>query len=172
MGSATLDHTPSTYYLLPKFAVDNGGIVGLISWYDPNNPNNTPSVGFNATGSTQRLWGEWPPKTVFAHPAPSKMAILGWRSPINGWIRITGSVTDKDSGGGDGINWYVEKGETSLTAGYFDNGGRQEFEGALGSEGLARVAVNEGDFIYLLIHPRGRYEYDSTFIDLTIEQVQ
>jgi hypothetical protein len=168
MGSSSLDHNPSTYYLLPEFSVDKSGVVGLIEWRDPSG---LPWFAFNATGATQRGGGEWPVKMAAAHPNPSNMSVLGWRSPIQGQIRITGMVSDLDPGCGNGIKWFLEKGQTSLAAGYFINAGRQDLKDGLGSESLASVAVNEGDFIYLLIDANGDNICDATFVDFTIEQV-
>ena len=169
MGSTGPDRTPSTYYLLPDFVEDHFGVVGLLRWR--NLTTEYAGVTFNATGSTQNIRAlSWPPNTVIVHSDPSSLVVIGWQSPLSGAVRITGSVVDADGGGGDGINWYISHGSTDLAAGAIDNGGAQQFQNGLGGESLSSVPVRKGEFIYLAIHPKENYLYDSTAIYLTITE--
>ena len=165
MGSPTLERNPNTYFLLSNFKPDHDGIVGELGWYGPDS---SPVLAFNATGATQHNYGDWPVGKIMVHPGRSKLVIIGWRSPMNGYINIQGTVMDKDSGGGDGVNWYIDKGTQGLTMGAFDNGNGQDFGKGIGGDQLNHVAISIGEFIYLVIHPKGGYEFDSTFVQLTI----
>ncbi len=170
LASPSLDRNTSRYYLLPAFTQDKAGIVGIYSWHDMNSLE--PSLAMNATGKVQNLWGAWPPGKLVVHPGPNKLVVAAWRSPFSGHINIVGSITDKDNACGDGVNWYLDKGDTGLMIGAIDNGGSQDIGKGLGGAQLNGMAISKGDFIYLAIHPKGEYECDSTFIELEITAVQ
>jgi len=173
MGSATLDRNPSTYYLLPRFVTDSYGKVGLLMWRDMNA--DFPGVAFNATGvDIGMTYGmTWSANAIWIHPGSSKLVIIGWRSPISGNVKIMGSVLDGQTGDvDDGINWYIDKGSIALAAGSVDPGGGQNLQSGLGGSSLTEVAINQGEFIYLIIHPRGHHYCDPTFIELTISKTQ
>lgn len=168
MGNISLDRNPSSYYLFPDFWVNHDNVVGLVAWGNKNGPAGV--IAFNASGVTQHDFGEWTANRIVVHPGPSSLSITGWRSPMDGNVKITGSVVDKDPNCGDGINWYIDKGSKGLAAGSFNNGGGQEFQNGMGGSGLANVAVNRDEFIYLIVHPKGGYDCDSTFVNFTISK--
>ncbi|MFC2036403.1 clostripain-related cysteine peptidase [Chloroflexota bacterium] len=171
MQSATLFRDPATYSLLPDFVPDAEGTFGIEVWRgtyytDPYPEVKQPIVGINATGAP--FWPSsgvfaWPPNAILLHPAPSQMAIVGWRSPLSGTVLISGTVIDLDPNGGDGIEWYIERGTASLLARNLPNGGADPFD-------LAAVTVAPDEFIYFIVHPKGNYHFDSTQLDLTIER--
>lgn len=96
------------------------------------------------------------------------MAIIAWRSPLNGYVSISGAVSDDDPGGGDGILWFIDQNTTNLAFGGFVNGGSQTFAAGAGGAALNTAAVSVGDMIYLVIHPNGNYYFDSTRVNLAI----
>ena len=77
-----------------------------------------------------------------------------WRSPHTGTVRVVGGLEDSNAGGGDGVDWTIEKGRvdasgarqaaTVLASGSFANGGKQDFTAGTGSEALDAVAVVPG----------------------------
>ena len=168
LGSATLNRDPQTYSLLSNFHPDLEGIFGLQGW---RGAALHPEIFINTTGTTQHPAGTVTslPNTVIVHPAPTQLVVVGWRSPFNGNAAITGAVMDMDPNGGDGILWYIDKGGVNLVSGSLDNGGAQDFRNDAGGNRLASVAINQGEFIYFIVHPRTGYGWDSTRLDITIQ---
>lgn len=167
MESSSLTHDPRTYTLLPEFTSDAFFVQSLEQWQNLFNCSTScndklPAVGINATGTLQALNGlNWPAAVVRMHPQPDQLAIIGWRSPINGKVTIRGTVTDLDSNCGDGVAWFIESGSHSLAQGVLPNGNFQAFE-------LPDIQVTQGSFLYFVIDPNGGHECDSTGLDLTI----
>jgi hypothetical protein len=171
MQSTDLSRDLQTYSLLPDFVTTAFSIEGLEEWYGPDwNPpeDGLPHIGTNTTGVTQYVNAlVWPPNVILAHPS-ARLAIVGWQSPLAGRVAITGSVTDIDDGCGDGVLWYIDKGATNLASGSVPNGGSQGFVEGTGGTGLADVVVDEGEFIYVVVHPNADFGCDSTGLDISI----
>lgn len=168
MQSATLDRDPRTYTPLPNFMPNLSGVDGLQGWMG-NAPSSTPLIGLNATDATQPPGTlNWPPHTIVVHPAPNQLAVVGWRSPVDASVSLTGSVRDIDAACGDGISWAIHKGTTSLASGSYANGGSQQFRAGIGAYRLVNIQVRQGDFIYVTIHPKGTYYCDSTVLELAL----
>lgn len=170
LQSASLTHDPAGYTLLPNFTdsgINGGPILGLNYWQgnytDPWGI--YPFIGYNATGAMQ---GTWPPNSIRLHPAPSQMPVVGWRSPINGYVSITGVLTDTDAGCGDGIQWFVDRNDVNLASGSIPNGGSQSFSSGTGGAGLDVVVVDVDDMLYVIVHPNWSISCDSTEIELSI----
>ncbi|HEU0293222.1 MAG TPA: CSLREA domain-containing protein, partial [Anaerolineales bacterium] len=167
MGSTSLVRDPQTYYLMPDFTSSYNSTPGLNVWQDASTvPYHI--IGLNASGAPQ---GVWTSNTIHVHPTTNKLAVIGWRSPINGVISISGGVMDGDPGcyyDGDGILWYLDKNATNLASGSYPNGGMQLFSQGTGSAALGSVSVSSGDVIYLAIHPSGTVACDSTRVSLYI----
>ena len=90
--------------------------------------NRLPAVGVNFNNITLfPLSFGFPPPSVFMHPGIDKLTIVGWQSPINGRIRITGSFGDLDPTCGDGVLWSIDKGRNTLRSGDLPNGGAEDF---------------------------------------------
>ena len=175
MQSSSLDRDPQNYSLLPYFTSNAFLIQGLEQWHgtEGSSSNNdlNPSIGINATGTTQYpTTMTWPPNTIRVHPTNSKLVIIGWRSPINGSIVITGSFSDIDATCGDGILWYIDKGATNLAYGSLANGGEQNFQEGVNGDQLSSVTVSQGEFIYFIVHPNSGWWCDSTGVDITISR--
>jgi hypothetical protein len=170
MKSATLAQTQSSYSLLTGYttpcAEDQFGIDGLLCWY-PSLPysyaNGFPWVGFNATAITQfPKTLTWPARTLVMHPAPDKLAIVGWRSPISSKISVKGSFIDFDEVCGNGIQWFIKQGNKTLDSGAFSDG-KESFN-------LDKVNVKQGEVLYFIVDPNnGDYRCDTTGLDLAIK---
>jgi hypothetical protein len=175
MQGATLDHQPSSYTPLASFFSDLFGVPGLEAWHgavsDPGPNNFLPHVAFNA--GTDSLPGlDWPHGAVLVHPLPDQTVIVGWRSPVTALVRVDGGVTDRNPGCGDGIDWSIDKGATTISNGDIPNGGGQPFsDGAAGAR-LSAVPVTAGQFLYFIVGPGPNHDYgcDSTQLDITITQ--
>jgi len=171
MESSTLVRDPTTYSLLPEFITDGFFIPGIQQWQDAFNcstscNNKLPTVGINATGTFLQVGSiSWPAGAVIAHPMPTQLAVVGWRSPINGSISISGSFADLDGNCGDGVAWFIDQGTTNLANGSFANGGAQDFQ-------LSDVSVSQGDFLYFIVDPSGGHECDSTALEITLTPVE
>jgi hypothetical protein len=177
LQSSTLERDPNTYSPLSRYLPNVFGIAGLKVWdgsyvgprVDPQPQANQPFIGINTTGQVQRpLTLVWPAYAVVAHPAPEQLLVVSWRSPISGFVQISGGVRDIDNQGGDGIAWFIDKGTTNLAAGKYFDGRAQNFLDGTGGDSLNMIPVNRGDVLYFAIHPKGIYYNDSTRLDITI----
>jgi hypothetical protein len=172
-GSPSLTRDPQTYYLLSYFATNTKNAVGLQAWEGPNGentlpPNTTlPLVGMNVGNVADP---NWLPGRVVVHTWQNTgLVIIGWRSPITGVVSITSTLRDADSGGGDGVSWFVDKNSADLASGGFNNGGSQSLSQGTGSSALASITVTIGDFLYLIVDPRTNDAQDTTEVDLSIQ---
>jgi len=121
---------------------------------------------------TQDLF-PWPQGGIVVHPEQSNLLVVGWRSPIDGFVSISGGVTNIDNGGGDGVAWFIDKGGTTLSSGSVGNGGAQDFaNGSGGAAALTGVPVQQGDYLYFLVDQRADMNYDTTRLDVGITQVR
>jgi Big-like domain-containing protein/Calx-beta domain-containing protein/hemolysin type calcium-binding protein len=163
--SAGLAHEESGLTKLPLFNPDILG-SGLKGWHgDFTGCGDSPALPIILVnpGSDLSLCAvTFAGHAVAVHPTPARMAIVAWRSPVSGPIRIAGGVADIDAGGGDGVQWLVAKGSSSVASGSIANGGAQEFPAGL------TVPVAVGDVLYFGVHPGGGDDYDSTELDVTL----
>jgi pimeloyl-ACP methyl ester carboxylesterase len=171
MQSGSLAHNPTTYSLLPEFITDAFYISGLQQWQGTSGgaKDKLPAVGINATGDFQQVNTiSWPAGAVHVHPLPSQLAIVAWRSPSNGRVSITGAVTDLDANGGNGIDWFIDRGTTTLAYGSIPNGGAQNFQDGVSGSNLSNVSVSQGDFLYFIVDAKEDHYFDSTGLNVTI----
>ncbi len=178
MGSADLNRNPQTYYLLPTFYPDGAGISGLEGWMGSATHEGyhsaTPLITINSTGEMQSALPSIPlfPNTIYVHPAPTQMIIVGWRSPFDGVIRIRGDVSGADlSCYYDGVLWYIDKGTTPIASGSITPCATQKFRSGSHGGDLASVSVHLGEFIFFAIHPNHEYGCDTTRLDISISRV-
>ena len=103
------------------------------------------------------------------HPLPDRLVVVGWRSRKAGLVEVSGSVSDRHDVCGDGFDWSVDHGSTTLVSGFVPNGGSMTFADAAGSENLV-VEVAKGDFLYFVVGPgpSGEHRCDSTALDVTV----
>ena len=75
---------------LPEPVRDLQGKPGLHVWRNGD----TPSAFVTAGKDPVAVWTKLPPRSVFVHPAPNGNVAIGWLSPIDGKVRVTGKVKD------------------------------------------------------------------------------
>jgi mono/diheme cytochrome c family protein len=125
------------------------------------------SVLANSSDATVRIPGVMKARSVAAHPAPDRAAVIAWRSPVGGSLRIQGGLSDAHPECGNGVEWSLEvrrgmttqrlaagvsKGATTIPLGPFED-----------------VRVEPGQVVAVVVGPRdGNHVCDLTAIDLTI----
>lgn len=171
---------PSTFTLLALHSTSMFGVDGIESWQgvetQPNGLPNLPNVAVNATGDHVSVLGvEWPPDALAVHPAATRHVVVGWRSPWTGLVSISGGLQDLDTScatATDGVLWFLDHfdGVTSanVASGAIDDGGAQEFSQGAGGASLAALAVEEGDFLYLVVDRAGGLGCDTTGLELRV----
>lgn len=80
------------------------GKPGLQVWRNGDNP----AVFVNSTKESIAAWTTLPAQTVFVHPASDGAVAIGWVSPIEGKVRVTGRVADGHPTGPNGVGWSLE----------------------------------------------------------------
>ena len=118
----------------------------------------------------------WPSGVVLIQPLPDRFAIVGWQSPIDGTVAVSGGVQDLHDSCGNGVSWSIDHFDGSanqtLAFGSIINGGSQSFQDSVGAHRLARVPVEPGDFLYFLVDPtQGDNSCDSTGLSISITPV-
>jgi hypothetical protein len=168
MESQSFSHDPFTYSLLPHYTVfcdfDPAAADGTACLGDAERDvvgNRLPAVGVNFTNGTVTIFNTpLPPRSVFMHPGIEKLAIVAWKSPVTGTVRMMGSFADVDANCGDGVLWSIDKGRNTLRSGALANGGAASFALA--------TAVKKNQVLYFIVHPNAEYSCDSTNLQLII----
>jgi hypothetical protein len=175
LESSTLDRISANYSILQNFVADAFAIPGYQQWQGnhtwPNRQNiYFPSIGINTTDQTKTIeTAIHPSRSIAVHPFDSQsLVIIGWKSPITNVVSISGFVNDLDNHGGDGILWFIDKGNQNLASGTIGDGGEQAFLDVADSQNLRDTSVSKGEFIYFIVHPNQNDEYDTTQIDIQI----
>ena len=175
---------PGPYLLLTEYIDDAWHTKGLMQWQNNKATDNDylPVIGVNTTGTLQTPANiRWPSNAVLVHPHISRDAVVGWHSPIDGAIRIDGSLQDLQVTCGDGISWSIYLNSLEITHGEIDNGGEKDLmDGTMynGYKDLRNIQVNRGDYIYFIINAMGSnksridYDCDSTSVDISITNTQ
>ena len=88
----------------------------------------TPWFAGNATDRPVTVQGiTFPSRGVAVHPGADRDVAVGWLSPMEGRVSLTGNVAHAQPGGGDGIEWSVVyqglAGRIMLAQGVIDRGG-------------------------------------------------
>ena len=100
---------------------------------------------------------------------------MGWLSPIAGAVKVQATVSDPDSGGGDGVSWAIvhtgRNGTTVLAKGVIPNGGAQAVPSAADASVLDNIMVEPGDGLHMQIGPRANYYSDTTVMNLAITEL-
>jgi hypothetical protein len=168
LESASLAHDPFTYSRLPHYTVfcdfDPVAADGAACLGDAERDvvgNRLPAVGVNFTNAALQLFTSvLPGRSVFMHPGIQKLAIVAWKSPVNGKVSVTGSFTDIDPVCGDGVLWSIDKGATTIRSGDLPNGGSASF-------GFVE-SVRKDRVLYLTVDPKAEYSCDGTRLQLVI----
>ncbi len=149
---------------------DVHGASGVLAW---KGKADTPSVTANTTAEPLKLLTfTLPPRSISVHPGPTSGVVVGWTSPINGKVRISGFLSDGDPAGGDGVGWAIDlrkgQGRRELASGDLPNNGAQALAQGQSGDNLAAVAVEPGDRIELVVLPKNGHTCDTTRVDLVI----
>jgi hypothetical protein len=162
----TVLHRPSSYSLLGDFVPNAFGVDGLEQWegsFTSTGPlDRLPAVGINASGADQFLFTfNWPANTIRVHPLGNDAVIVGWRSPVPGNVRVEVGVSDLDPSCGDGVGWFIDNGEATLTSGNVPNGGA-------GAVSLT-VHVKRQTQLYFIVTDGGLGDYSCDSTGLTVD---
>ena len=103
----------------------------------------------------------FPPNTLAAIPGPFQLAVVAWRSPVDGFVNVTGTFTVLQSGT-NGVIWSVDKGSTTLKSARLLSGSV--------SFSLRKVQVNKDDVLYFTVDPNGDSNADNTALQVTIKR--
>jgi len=125
------------------------------------------SVLANSSDEFVRIPGDMHPHSVGVHPSPKQRAVVGWRSPVAGAVKVSGRVQRAHIGCGNGVTWLVElrRGNTRQRLASGVAGGAEEH--VFGP--LENLVVQPGDLLSLIIGPRdGEHSCDMTSIGLTV----
>lgn len=128
------------------------------------------SVLANSSDQFVRIPGDMHPHSVGVHPSPKLRAIVGWKSPVAGHVKLSGKVQRAHLSCGNGVTWLVElrRGKTRQRLAAGTAGGAEEqvfgpFE---------NVAVQPGDLVSLIVGPRdGEHSCDMTSIAMNLTEV-
>lgn len=142
-----------------------GGYDFVNGWGSEQTPNMMASSG----DTHVRIPGNMKPHGVVVHPAPTLNAVVSWRSPFSGDVRIDGAVTHAHPECGNGVTWAIElrRGATRerLAAG-ISHGSNTVTVGPLDG-----VRIREGELLSILIGPRdGNHSCDLTDIEFKITE--
>lgn len=125
------------------------------------------SVLANSSDQHVRIPGNMQPHSVAVHPAPKFSVLVGWRSPLAGQVRISGSVQHAHPECGNGVAWALElrRGNTRQRLAV----GNSERAKVIAIGPLEKIKVIEGDIVALVISPRdGDHSCDLTAVDLKL----
>jgi len=159
--------------LLTKSVRDLSGHKGV---HALKNDAAEPIVIVNSTDHTETIPGTLPAHSVAIHPGPTTGVGVGWKSPLNGTVRITGRVADGHAACGDGIDWVLEQRRSKaiipLLSGTIPNGGEsQSFDKTSNAARLESVSVQAGDIIRLVVLPRKEHGCDLTSVELELSEL-
>ncbi|MBL8814492.1 MAG: PSD1 domain-containing protein [Planctomyces sp.] len=101
-GWAFLD-VRSGIQLLPEAISALNDQPALQAWRNGDNP----AVFVNSSDAAVPVWTSLPAKSVFVHPGIDGPVAIGWISPVEGQITVTGRVADAHPGV-DGVDWTLD----------------------------------------------------------------
>ena len=127
----------------------------------------TPIVVANSSDQAVRIPGNMPPHSVAMHPSPKLQAVVSWRSPVRGRIKVEGTVTHAHPECGNGVTWFFEwrhgNNRRVLARGVAQGGEPVK------TRDLPEIKVNPGDYVSVLIGPQeGNHACDLTTVDLNL----
>ena len=91
--------------LLAEKMLSIAGSPALLGW----GSDATPWFGGNAADAAVAVQGiTIPARSLAMHPGPAENVAVGWRSPIEGNVKVTASVAHGQSGS-NGIDWWIAR---------------------------------------------------------------
>ncbi|HYZ30518.1 MAG TPA: hypothetical protein VE570_15755, partial [Thermoleophilaceae bacterium] len=174
----TQDPTSGTITPMPDF-IASTGVDGVHVWETQAQGGLTALWGQNSSASDAVLAGTAtvPAHAVFAHPSYyGDVAVLAWQNPLGMSIdvNVTGTITDFDPNGGNGVGWKLLNGTTTV----LDSGSVAAPDSASDSiQGALQTTVPAGGKLYLVVDGSPTFsaddrafDFDTTGIQLTIIQ--
>jgi hypothetical protein len=114
-----------------------------------------------------------PARSVAMHPGSDRDVAVGWRSPIQGTVRVQASVAHAQAGS-NGIEWWIVRESPqerkTLAHGATDGKGSRRITADERAKELAGVAVAPQDTISLVVGPQGAHHCDTTIIELVLAE--
>jgi hypothetical protein len=95
--------TTSTPVFLTDRRDNNAGRAELKSW----SLGSEPSVFVNSAADPVKVWTNLPARSFFVHPGPMRPVAVGWTSPIDGELLVSGRVADAHPAGLDGVSFEL-----------------------------------------------------------------
>jgi hypothetical protein len=127
----------------------------------------TPNLAANSSDNHVRIPGNMKPHSIAVHPSQTLAAVVGWRSPIAGHVRVEATIQHAHPECGNGVTWALER-RRGATRQRLANGvaqGGKEVQAPL----VESLAVQPGDLVSLLVGPRdGNHSCDLTAVALTV----
>jgi hypothetical protein len=150
-------HKPRTYRLLPYSTPlgANGNLAHASGW-----KNGETYIGLAEESTTDGNQWTITQGVLFLKPEAETLAVASWRSPITGRVRIAGIFQDAQPGCGNGVKWYIDRGNRSLA-----NGSIADGQGAAFSR---LIRVREGQQLHFIVDANGDASCDPTNLDLLI----
>lgn len=129
------------------------------------------SVMANSSGESVNIPGTVKSHGIVVHPAPSRRAAIGWRSPVMASLRIEGAVRDAHLACGNGVTWALQLRRGS-TRRQLANGIAETAEGVKFGP-LENILLRPGDLVVLTVGPRdGSHVCDLTAVDLKLSDAE
>ena len=127
----------------------------------------TPNLTANSSDQQVRIPGNMKPHSVAVHPSPKLAAVVGWRSPVAGKMRVEATIQHAHPECGNGVTWSLEL-RRGANRQRLANGiahGAKEVKPAP----IENLVVQPGDLVSLLIGPRdANHSCDLTAVDLKL----
>ncbi len=147
------------------------GSPALLGW----GSDATPWFGGNSADEAVSVQGiTIPARSLAMHPGPADNVAVGWRSPIEGNVKVTASVAHGQSGS-NGIDWWMAREtptqRTTLASGTTDGHAAVTILIDPAMRDLGNVPVAAGDLISLVVGPKGAHPCDTTIIEFTVAEV-
>ncbi|HZQ66997.1 MAG TPA: hypothetical protein VFA68_00650 [Terriglobales bacterium] len=180
MESATLVHDPTLYrfmtqYLGPCQSSASGDMVnGVGCWHGTESTIGDvhlhTEIAFNFTNelldAKDDEFAGYKPRAALLTATWERLAIIAWRSPITGVVRVDGEFGFR-SFKAAGVNWYVDKGGTTVTWGHLFGGD------CCGPVKIGRVPIRKGEVLYFIANDLNTDQgYTANPLDLRMEITQ
>jgi len=147
------------------------GAKELIGW----GSNECPWFGGNPANQPVSVKGiALPARSLAMHPGAERDVAAGWRSPIQGLVKVTASVAHAQNGS-DGIEWWIVRdtktSRTNLAQGATTGTGSQTIPAQADAQKPGEIAVVPGDLVSLVVGRKGTHHCDTTIIALIVTEV-
>ena len=135
-----------------------------------------PLMAVNASTETLRVPGVVPAGSLVVHPDTNDAAAVAWQSPVQGRLRVTGSVGDVHDCG-NGVRWHLDHlgtgGFAAVAGGAVGRASVHRFgEQTDGQRHGLEIEVRRGDLLQLAISMNGDLGCDLTRVELRVQDLE